>query len=33
MTVAFDETRCIACEHCLKTCPARAMETLMENAG
>lgn len=26
MTVAFDGEKCIVCEHCLKACPARAVE-------
>ncbi len=26
MTVSFDGEKCIVCEHCLKACPARAVE-------
>ena len=31
MTVRFEEDKCILCELCLKACPARAMETLVDN--
>lgn len=33
MTVRFDQEKCIVCELCLRACPARAMETLVENAN
>lgn len=33
MTVRFAEEKCIVCEICLRACPARAMETLVDNAG
>jgi len=33
MTVRFAEEKCIVCELCLRACPARAMETLVDNAG
>lgn len=33
MTVKFAEEKCIVCEICLRACPARAMETLVENAN
>lgn len=33
MTVRFVEEKCIVCELCLRACPARAMETLVENAN
>lgn len=26
MTVSFDGEKCVVCEHCLKACPARAVE-------
>ena len=26
MLIAFDGSKCIVCEHCLKACPARAVE-------
>lgn len=28
MTVSFDGEKCVVCEHCLKACPARAIEAL-----
>ena len=31
MTVRFEESKCIVCELCLRACPARAMETLVDN--
>lgn len=33
MTVRFAEEKCIVCEICLRACPARAMETLVDSAG
>ncbi len=33
MTVHFVEEKCIVCELCLRACPARAMETLVDNAN
>jgi len=31
MTVRFEEDKCIICELCLRACPARAMETLVDS--
>ncbi len=32
MTVRFNDGKCVVCELCLRACPARAMETLVDNA-